>query len=51
MKCKHCGYPGREYLISRKELWKGKSEYSKRGMAKPRTDFRKKPCPRCGAVN
>lgn len=48
MKCENCGYPGIEYEVSRKDLWKGRSEYSKRGGSKPRTDFRVKACPKCG---
>lgn len=50
MKCEKCGYPRVSFVVSRKKLWKGRAEYASRESSEPRTDFRVKPCPKCGHV-
>ena len=47
MKCPKCGYPRAKYTDSRKQLWKGRTNYSDRSSSKPRTNFEIQ-CPKCG---
>ena len=43
MKCPNCGKEGLKYEVSREKYW-GKNVKSK----EPRTNFKVKPCTRCG---
>jgi len=47
MKCPKCGYPRAKYTDSRRQLWKGRMNFSDRSSSKPRTNFEIH-CPKCG---